>query len=293
MGFKDVPSNHWAAKDIERAAELELLKGYPDDTFRPEKPVTRAETAAIAMRLYDRTEDTFEDLVHHVEQAVVTITNLDTGAVGSGSSIGRGFILTNAHVVLNDKGQLCKRYGISWTTWGYGPEGVARYAEGPCVYVAPEVDLAIVRADIVQYRDLMPVLPLGNPSQVRRGMPVIVVGSPLGLAGTVTQGIVSYVGRNMSYEVAPGIIASIEDLIQTDAPINPGNSGGALVNRRGELIGVPSVKLSHVAIEGLGFAIGLNTVRAVIQRAEASGALAMAYKTDLLAAFKDQGLAIA
>lgn len=291
MRFKDVPKNHWAARDIERAAEHEFLKGYPGDTFQPDQPVTRAEAAAITMRLYDRTKDTFEDIISRVEPAVVMLTNQKTGAVGSGTSIGRGFILTNAHVILDDHGQTDWHYGISWTGWAYGNDGVAQYAEGPCVFVAPEVDLAIIRADIVDWRDRMPTLPLGRPDEVHRGMPVIVVGSPVGLAGTVTQGIVSFVGRNMTYDIAPGIKATIQDLVQTDAPINPGNSGGALVNRNGELIGVPSVKLSHVAIEGLGFAIGLNTVRSVIQQAEESGKLAAAYKKDLVAALGiDDGL---
>lgn len=287
--FKDVPQHHWARAHIDRAAGLEFFKGYPDDTFRPDQPVTRAETAAIAMRLYDRTEDSFEDILARVDPAIVQI---EAGnSLGSGSSIGRGYILTNAHVVGK-----AKRVGIRWGHWGYGNKQRgedARYAEGPVVFSAPEIDLAIVRADIAQYRDDMPVLALGNPDEVRRGMPVLVAGSPMGYIGTVTAGIVSFIGRYFAYEQADKTQVTIPDAIQVDAPINPGNSGGALVNLRGELIGVPSVKLVHEAVEGLGFCIGLETVRTAIQRAEQSGALAMAHRTELVAALKDQGLAIA
>ncbi|HHY95073.1 MAG TPA: trypsin-like serine protease, partial [Firmicutes bacterium] len=249
--FKDT-ERHWGKVDIERAAKLGLLVGYPDGTYHPDEPLTRAQAAAIALRLYDRTEDTFEDLVAQVEPAVVVVGNLETGALGSGSSIGRGFVLTNAHVVLNEKGKTCWHYGIQWTNWGYG-EGKSQYAEGPCVFVDPAVDLAIVRADIVQYRKEMPSLPLGDPALVRRGMPVLVVGSPVGLAGTITQGIVSFVGRQLDYTLEDGTAVKVPDGIQVDAPINPGNSGGALVNRQGQLIGVPSLKFVHLALEGLGF----------------------------------------
>jgi serine protease Do len=290
VGYKD-SCNHWAAKEISRAAELGLLRGYPDGTFKPEAQITRAEAAVLATRLYDATKETFEDLVSRVEPAVVTVINEDTGSIGSGTSIGRGFILTNAHVVLDDGGKTSFQYGIRWTGWGYGEEGNAQYAMGPCVHADPLVDLAIVRADIVDWRERMPVLPLGDPKTVQRGMTCAVVGSPLGLAGTVTAGIVSFVGRKMSYDLAPGLTATVEDLIQVDAPINPGNSGGALVNRQGELIGVPSVKLAAVGIEGLGFAIGLDTVRKVIVNADKSGVLAAAYRKDLVAALDmDEGL---
>lgn len=289
MPFKDVPGNHWARSFIDRAASLEFLKGYPDEAFKPDQPVTRAETAAIAMRLYDRTEDSFEDILSRIDPAIVQI---EAGnSLGSGSSIGRGYILTNAHVVGK-----AKRVGIRWGHWGYGNKQRgedARYAEGPVVFSAPEIDLAIVRADIAQYRDDMPVLALGNPDEVRRGMPVLVAGSPVGYIGSVSAGIISYIGRYVQYEQDDGTVVTIPDALQTDAPINPGNSGGAMVDLKGRLIGVPSVKLVHEAIEGLGFCIGLETIWTAIQRAEQSGALAVAHRTELVAALRDQGLVIA
>lgn len=295
MKYKDI-DKHWAKREIEKSTELGLFKGYPDDTFKPEEKISRAESAVLATRLYDATKESFEDLVARVEQAVVMVINEETGATGSGTSIGDGFVLTNAHVVLNDDGSTNWQYGIRWDTWGYGDDGNAQYAMGPCVHVAPEHDLAIVRVDIVKWRKEMPYLNLGNSCDVRRGMPCAVVGSPLGLEGTVTSGIVSYVGRNLSYSITPKITAKFSDLIQTDAPINPGNSGGALINRKGELIGVPSIKLSAVGIEGLGFCIGLETVQKVISDADKAGVLATAHKLDLMSALDiilDSGITFA
>jgi len=282
VSFKD-SKEHWAKEHIERASELGFLKGYPDGTFKPDKPITRAEASVIATRLYDRTKDSFEDILERVDPAIVQV---EAAGLGSGTSIGRGFVLTNAHVVLGRT-----RVGIRWDSWAY--EGSARYAEGPVVFCAPEIDLAIVRVDIGPFRDKMPVLPLGEPEEVRRGMPVLVAGSPLGFTGSVSAGIVSYVGRYMTYELQDKTKVTIPDAIQVDAAINPGNSGGALVNLNGELIGVPSVKLVDLAVEGMGFCIGLDTVRQVIAQAERSGALAMAHRTELVAALRDQDLVIA
>lgn len=287
MPFKDVPKDHWAVDEIRRASELKFLRGYPDDSFCPEQPVTRAETATIAMRLYDRTEDSFEDILAKVDPAIVQI---EAGnSLGSGTSIGRGYVLTNAHVVGKQK-----RVGIRWGHWGYGNKEKgedAKYAEGPVVFSTPEIDLAIVRADIGGYRDSMPVLEIGKPEEVRRGMPILVAGSPVGYIGSVSVGIVSYIGRFFQYQ-SDKTIVTIPDAIQTDAPINPGNSGGAMIDLKGRLIGVPSVKLVHEAIEGLGFCIGLETIRQTIRQAEQAGVLAASHQIDLVAAFKDQGLAI-
>lgn len=281
MSFTD-SKNHWAKEHIDRAAELNFLKGYPDGTFQPDKPITRAETSVIATRLYDRTKDSFEDILERVDPAIVQV---EAAGLGSGTSIGRGFVLTNAHVVGNSN-----RVGIRWDSWEYVPN--AKYAEGPVVFKAPEIDLAIVRVDIGPMRDQMPTLPLGSTEHIRRGMPVLVAGSPQGFKGSVTAGIVSYIGRYMNYKLSDGSAVSIPDAIQTDAAINPGNSGGALVNLKGELIGVPSIKLVDLAVEGMGFAIGLDTIRTAIQRAEKSGALLVSHKSDLAAALSVQGLTI-
>lgn len=113
----------------------------------------------------------------------------------------------------------------------------------------------------------MPVLALGDQAEVRRGEPVAVMGSPVGLIGSITTGVASYVGRTVSYYMPDGRLVTIPDMVQTSAAVNPGNSGGAMINLRGELIGVPSVKLAGLAYEGLAFAIGVRTVREVLAAA--------------------------
>lgn len=248
---------HWAQKDLELAVKRGLLRGDPDGKLRPDDTLTRAEAAVIANRLYDRTKENPDEIVGQVEPAVVTIVNERTGALGSGVSVGGGYIVTNAHVVLNADGTHEHMYGIHWST---APQD---YAMGPVVYLRPERDLAVVRADIGERRVLLPRLQLADRA-LRKGEPATAVGSPLGLTGTVTHGVVSKIDRGISYPLPSGHVAQFAQVVQTDAPINPGNSGGALVDREGLLIGIPSVKLVHLAVEGLAFCIGVEDIRALL-----------------------------
>ncbi len=91
---------------------------------------------------------------------------------------------------------------------------------------------------------------LGDSDKVKVGETAIAIGNPLGYNNTVTVGVISAIGR----EVSQNSLA----MLQTDAAINPGNSGGALVNNRGEVIGINSVKISDTSVEGIGFAIPIN-----------------------------------
>ena len=117
-------------------------------------------------------------------------------------------------------------------------------------------DLAVLKVDATN----LPTLPLGNSEQVKVGDVVLALGNPLGVGQTVTMGIVSAKGR------ATGLSdGSFEDFIQTDAPINQGNSGGALVNTRGELVGINSQILSPSGGNiGIGFAIPANMTKDVM-----------------------------
>jgi serine protease Do len=113
-------------------------------------------------------------------------------------------------------------------------------------------DLAVLKID-GKYADNL--LKVGDSSALRAGEQVIAIGNPLGLdlSRTVTQGIVSAVDRTIPVQTSAG--ESELNVIQTDAAINPGNSGGALLNSKGELIGINSAKISNSGVEGLGFAI--------------------------------------
>ena len=137
-----------------------------------------------------------------------------------------------------------------------------RNVDGVTLWSDPVLDIAVVKINL----DGLTALPLGDSSKLNVGEPAIAIGNPLGLQfqRTVTSGIISALNRTIQIETEDGI-NYMEDLIQTDASINPGNSGGALVNLEGKLVGVPTLKMSGVGIEGLGFAIDISTVLAFFE----------------------------
>lgn len=130
-----------------------------------------------------------------------------------------------------------------------------RSAQAEIIGRDPDTDLAVLKVDLPD----LPSIRLGRSDALSVGDVVLAIGNPIGLAQTVTQGIVSATGRNQLG------IATFENFIQTDAPINPGNSGGALVNTRGELIGINTAIIAKsLGVEGIGFAIPVNLVRGVV-----------------------------
>ena len=147
-----------------------------------------------------------------------------------------GYVVTNHHVIDG-----ANKVTVTLTD--------KREFDGTIVGSDPQTDLAVIK---IKDKDL-PYIPWGNSSKLEVGEYVLAIGNPFGLNSTVTQGIVSALGRG-------GIgITKYEDFIQTDAAINPGNSGGALVNMRGELIGINTAILSkNGGYQGVGFAIPAN-----------------------------------
>jgi S1-C subfamily serine protease len=133
----------------------------------------------------------------------------------------------------------------------------------------PLSDLAVVRVD----GPTPPPAVLGEASALRVGQLVVAVGNPLGLAGTVTAGVVSALGRSLPTR-SGSAVRIIEDVIQTDAALNPGNSGGALADSRGEVVGINTA----VAGSGLGLAVPVNdTTRRIISTLLAEGRVRRAY----------------
>ena len=166
------------------------------------------------------------------------------GGLGSGVIVnGDGYILTNHHVV----------EGADKVTVELKDR---RTFEGNVVGTDQASDLAVLKITASN----LPVVPLGNSEMVNVGDVVLALGNPLGVGQTVTMGIISAKGR------ATGLgDGGFEDFLQTDAPINSGNSGGALVNTRGELIGINSQILSPSGGNiGIGFSIPVNMARAVM-----------------------------
>jgi S1-C subfamily serine protease len=180
-------------------------------------------------------------------------------AAGAGSGVvftNDGFLLTNAHVV------------------GRAEAGQAAFADGTTVPFRvvgsdPLSDLAVVRADGVTPAPAQ----LGEASQLRVGQLVVAVGNPLGLAGTITAGVVSALGRSLPTRAGENM-RIVDDVIQTDAALNPGNSGGALVVASGEVVGINTA----VAGVGVGLAIPINGItRQIVATLMAEGRVRRAY----------------
>jgi S1-C subfamily serine protease len=183
------------------------------------------------------------------------------GDVGSGVVIdAHGYILTNNHV-------------ISIAAQGSGGQITAVFSSGARVSASivgrdPVTDLAVLKVNATNLTVLQP----GTSTKLEPGDPVIAIGSPLGLAGTVTSGIVSALHRPVTAEGEDGGPTVVYDAIQTDAAINPGNSGGALVDGSGALVGINSAIQTFGNADsggggniGLGFAIPIDEAKKIAQ----------------------------
>ena len=144
----------------------------------------------------------------------------------------------------------------------------SRIIEPEIIGVDAETDLALLRVDAGE----LAAISMGNSSQLRIGDIVLAIGNPYGLTTSVTQGIVSATGRGLLN------LVTFENFIQTDAAINAGNSGGALVNSRGELVGINTAVLAQdPGTEGIGFAIPVDLVRGVVEQIKRHGRVIRGY----------------
>lgn len=177
--------------------------------------------------------------------------------VGSGIIFDKsGYIATNNHVV-----------GTSKTVIVSLADGQS--TEGTVVGRDERTDLAVVKINM----DNLPVAEFGDSDSLQVGEPAIAIGNPLGLEfqGTVTAGVISSLNRTIGAE------GQSMKLIQTDAAINPGNSGGALVDADGKVVGINSAKISQEGVEGLGFAIPINTARPILESLIKNGKVVRPY----------------
>lgn len=178
---------------------------------------------------------------------------------GTGSGVvfdAKGYIATNYHVVAN-----ASEIVVSLSD--------GRTISGTVIGVDPPTDLAVVKVDTPN----LPVASLGDSDSLMVGEPAIAIGNPLGLEfrGSVTAGVISALNRPLE------IGERRFKLIQTDAAINPGNSGGALVNADGMVIGINSAKIAFAGVEGIGFAIPINSARPILQSIIEKGRVIRSY----------------
>ena len=240
-----------------------------DDT---EIGVTTTQTPAIST---SATTDV-ETLVENTMPAMVAITStivedyryfghpFSQEAEGSGSGIIVGknnnqlLIVTNNHVIAGAK---------TISVCFMDKEIVQADVKG----TDPASDLAVVAVDMKDIKDetkaIIKVATLGDSDNVKLGQMAVAIGNALGYGQSVTVGYISALGRSVSVQDSTtGTMVVNNNLIQTDAAINPGNSGGALLNIKGEVIGINSVKYADTDVEGIGYAIPINDAMIIIDK---------------------------
>jgi len=203
-----------------------------------------------------------EAVIAKVRPSVVEVEVRAQGGSGIGSGViidRRGYIVTNNHVVNNAQSIEVVLYN--------GTRLQAQLAG-----TDPADDLAVLK--ITPPSSGLTVATLGDSSKLKVGQDVMAIGNPLGITQTVTNGIVSALGRSVN-EGQGG--ATIPNAIQTDAPINPGNSGGALVDLQGNLVGIPTLTAIdpefNTPANGVGFAIPSNRVAFIVPQIIANGSV--------------------
>ncbi len=217
-------------------------------------------------------------IVERLEPSIVAITNQQvfnsffygeinrpTSGTGVVFNINQDSVLivTNNHVIDNSQ-QLTVAFDDEHT------------AEAELLGADADSDIAVIKVkksaiDQAILADLKAVV-FGDSTKLRAGELAIAIGNPLGYTDTVTVGFIS--GVNRKFQMSSGAYMS---LIQTDAAINPGNSGGALLNAKGEVIGINTVKIAETSVEGIGFAIPIDEVKPIIDEILEKGHVSKPY----------------
>lgn len=216
------------------------------------------------------------DVVEEVTPSVVGVTNIQKRTdfwnqqqeegieAGTGSGVvykmddGTAYVVTNHHVIEGADNVEIVLYDDT-------------HLEAEIMGSDLFSDLAVLRMDGSQVEK---AIEIGSSGSVKVGEPAIAIGNPLGLmfSSTVTQGVISGTERTIPQDFNQDGRADWQaEVIQTDAAINPGNSGGALININGQLIGINSMKINEAAVEGIGFAIPIDSALPIIKELEANG----------------------
>jgi putative serine protease PepD len=231
-------------------------------------PVTSGQPAAVTTSISNLTQ-----LYKNVTPGVVDITvdsNTPAGGLGQQGGTtqaeGSGFVYDSAGHIVTNQHVVDGATSISV----HFPDG--KTAKATLVKADPSTDIAVIKVDVAA-SELHP-LTLGSSKNVLPGQEVVAIGSPFGLADSMTAGIVSAIGRTIQ---APNGY-SIANSIQTDAPINHGNSGGPLLTTAGDVIGVDAqIESGGGGSDGVGFAIPIDAVKSVVNTIIAGGKVEHAY----------------
>jgi serine protease Do len=272
---------------------LVVILGTMNTNYNSKMQLTNAQQVGSVIGT-NPTQLTLPELFRKVEGSVVQVSTSTDGDNANGKfGLGSGFIydrdghiITNYHVVASaivDTNRLVSINGDSEITVTF-PDGSAYNAR--VVGSDQFSDLAVLKleGDKIPYDKLVP-LSIGDSIPLRVGEQVVAIGNPYGLSGSMTEGIISGLGRmipsmpespTIPDDMAPTVQSpstySIPDIIQTDAPINPGNSGGPLLNTRGEVIAINTAIFSTTgASAGVGFAIPSSTIKKVVPSLLATG----------------------
>ncbi len=242
---------------------IEISNGYDYEANKTSLSTDYLETVDQV----EKNSETVAQMLENVTGSVVGISKLtNTGGsilnnvtseeLGLGTGIlvsDNGYILSNSHVT-GDKYSTCY-VTIEENTY-----------KGTVVWSDSNLDLSITKVQV----NNMSYAKFGNSGDLKVGQQVYAIGNPIGyeFRRTVTSGIVSALNRTIKIDDSDNT-SYISDLIQTDATINPGNSGGPLINSRGEVVGINTVKITSA--EGIGFAIPINVVKPVVESFKEKG----------------------
>ncbi len=245
----------YSPADCKWSMDYGIFEGFPDGSFGPKQPVLREQLATILRRVL--TLNAYERrLCAHTMPHSVTICARypdGTGAIGSGTIVGRGRILTDAHVVHKPNAEMTEFQPASLIELSFNPPLVGSFVEAAIVKADQDVDLALL--ECVMGADVeWPVIEIAT-APPEQGQRVYVVGSPLGRSADWTSGSIR------SLERVERAWKSAIDVWAVDAPINPGNSGGTVVDGSGRFIGVPVAKDVAVQIDDYCYVVPLGTVR--------------------------------
>ncbi|MBP1971301.1 serine protease Do [Virgibacillus natechei] len=271
------------------------MPAFTGSSILPDQRATQDESDEATIQTYDNADADYNienrsvnvdvstqitDVVEEVTPAVVGVINLQGGTdywqqeaeneAGTGSGViyknegGTAFVVTNQHVVA---GADTVEVVLSDET----------HIEAEIIGGDLFSDLAVLRMD---GSEVQAVIEVGSSDNVKVGEPAIAIGNPLGMmfSSSVTTGVISGTQRTIPQDFNQDGRADWQaEVIQTDAAINPGNSGGALINIYGQLIGINSMKINEAAVEGIGFAIPVETAMPTIQELEETGEVVRPY----------------